>query len=481
MKYDCAVIGSGISGLCAALLLARGNKKVALIEKNRFLSPVLRDFRRNGISCNPGFHYSGGFNKSGPLSVLFNYFGISEKIKVSPLPEKAFDTILLDENRKIPFPSGIENIRDSLSHVFPSSRPAIEKYIDAIKEINNETCFMNFEMDFGPYPEKLFRNESLEEFLSKSGAEKTLIDALGDYGYALYGSEAHEAPFYLHALVTGSLYCSAATVEGGGDAISKAFEEMLRKSGVDIFCGNPVSAVRADDRRNFQGVELADGQFIECRDCISTIHPRLLKNIIPENAMRPIFFRKMELFENTFSPFMLFLDIDKVYKDNFNSNLYRIYQKSNNASAPDFLCASGCAVHEKSALAVLKPCPEETTMKFFSMSEEDYPYFKKEYSDKVISEFTDIFPEMKGHFKVLASAGPLSYQKYTGTVNGSMYGLKKTVNSGFLNPVTDIKGFYLAGQSIKVPGITGALVSALSASCNILDPVKLWKELKQYI
>jgi len=481
MKYDCAVIGSGISGLSAALLLARKNKKVALIEKNRFLSPVLRDFRRNGISCSPGFHYSGGFNKAGPLSVLFNYFGISEKIKVSPLPEKAFDTILLDGNRKILFPSGIENIRELLSSAFPSSRSAIEKYIEAIKEINNKTCFMNFEMDFGPYPEKLFRNESLEELLLKSGAEKTLIDVLGDYGYALYGSAAHEAPFYLHALVAGSLYYSAATVDGGGDAISKAFEKLLGKNGVDIFCGNPVTAVKVDGKRIFQGVELADGKFIESRDCISTIHPRLLKNIIPANAMRPVFFKKIELCENTFSPFMLFLDIDKVYKNNFNTNFYRIHRRNGNISDPDFFCASGCAVHEKSALAVLKPCPEETTLKFLSIAEEDYHSFKEEYSEKIISEFTDIFPEMKGRFKVLEALSPRSYQRYTGSINGSMYGLKKTVNNASLNPVTDIKGFYLAGQSVKIPGITGALVSALSACCNILDPIKLWKELKQYI
>lgn len=473
MKYDCAVIGSGISGLSAALILARNRKRIAVIEKNKTISPMLRSFSRSGVSCNPGFHYSGGFHRAGPASVIFNYLGISEKIKIRSLPETGISFV---RNEKFSLPAGFENLREALSSAFPSSRSAIEKYIDAVTKINDKTCFMNFEQDFGQYLEEFSGSESLDEFLFKAGAEKKLVQLLGNYGYALYGSAAHEAPFYLHAFTAASLYSSSSALEGGGDALANAFEESLRKNGVDIFPGNPVNKIRVDDKRIIQGVELADGNFIECRECIFTAHPGLLKNIIPENAVRPVFFKKLDLYENTFSPFVLFLEADNSLKNKFSSNFYNI---SGMLSKPDFLCVPVC--DKKEALTVLKPCPEEISSKIFLMDDTEYHAFKEEYSEKIISEFTYFFPEAKGHFKVLEALSPRSYRKYTGSVYGSMYGLKKTVDNGQLNPVTDISGLYLAGQSIKVPGITGALVSALSACCNILDPVKLWKELKQYI
>ena len=72
-KYDHVVIGSGVGGLTTALILGKFGKKVALLEQHSNTAPLIRRFKRNNFWCDPGFHYTGGLQESGPLSILFRY------------------------------------------------------------------------------------------------------------------------------------------------------------------------------------------------------------------------------------------------------------------------------------------------------------------------------------------------------------------------------------------------------------------------
>src|SRR3990172_12135587 len=110
MKYDSVIIGSGITGLTSALVLAQHGYRVAIVEKNRSIAPLLRRFKRGNVWCDPGFHYSGGFEESGVLSILLRYLRMRDDIRPLPMARDGFD-ILYSNDREIAIPCGLERVR----------------------------------------------------------------------------------------------------------------------------------------------------------------------------------------------------------------------------------------------------------------------------------------------------------------------------------------------------------------------------------
>jgi len=76
MKYDVIIVGAGISGLLAALSLAKEGKKTLLLEKEKEIGGICRSYSVGGYRIDTGPHIITRL-KTGPLGVLMNkYFNI---------------------------------------------------------------------------------------------------------------------------------------------------------------------------------------------------------------------------------------------------------------------------------------------------------------------------------------------------------------------------------------------------------------------
>ncbi|MEQ8214374.1 MAG: FAD/NAD(P)-binding protein, partial [Smithellaceae bacterium] len=53
------IIGSGIGGLSTGILLSILNYNVTIVEKNPLPGGLMRSYRRSGINCPVGVHYTG--------------------------------------------------------------------------------------------------------------------------------------------------------------------------------------------------------------------------------------------------------------------------------------------------------------------------------------------------------------------------------------------------------------------------------------
>ena len=84
MKYDSIVIGSGLSGLTNALLLARSGRRVLVLEQHAQPAPVVRGFSRGGQYFDSGFHYAGGLGDDGAFRPLFRHLGLEDKLELFP-------------------------------------------------------------------------------------------------------------------------------------------------------------------------------------------------------------------------------------------------------------------------------------------------------------------------------------------------------------------------------------------------------------
>lgn len=485
MKYDSVIIGSGISGLTAALTLAQNGQKVALIEKTGHLAPLLRRFKRGNVWCDPGFHYSGGFEESGSLSVILHYLGIGQKIEAIPMRSDCYDELIM-ENERISLASGFNGVRDSLSKYFPQDSKAIQTYIDKIKLIMDETPFINFDLAFSDFSRISDEGMSLFDFLDSVNASEKLKRLLSRYGLYLYGVEGDEVPFHIHALVMGSFYKSPYTLAGGGDAIVDAFQERLVEEGVDYFCNTAATGLKIDEKRQLQGVYASNDKLFEAPNCIFTAHPQLLKDIFPKKAVRPAYLARLEDMKNTQPFFTLYLELDEIPEKLHHTNIYRLSSVEN--SLNDILdlaimcCDPGTYKNKKKGLCILASTKSDM-IAHISYGEKkrtsQYLSYKKKLTNEALQEIIKICPDLENKYKVVASATSFTYQRYTSTIGGAPYGLKQSTRQMKLGPLTSVLGFYLAGQSILMPGIMGAAISGLIGASNIIGMEYLWNEVRK--
>ncbi|MCF8068353.1 MAG: NAD(P)/FAD-dependent oxidoreductase [Desulfobacterales bacterium] len=481
MKFDSIVIGSGLSGLTAALILLKNGHRVAILEKDNKPGPLLRRFKREGYWCDVGLHYTGGFSPTSSLHTLFRYLGLWEQIHPVPMDLKAFDSILIG-GKTFEIPSGLDSARSAYLNFFPKSSVAIHAYFDFIEDTLEKTPYVNFDMAFDQFSTEFKSDETLEAFLKKHNAEDEMIHLAGRHAFALCGIEAHEIPLYYHALILGPFYRGACTFNRGGDEILDAFTAALKSEGAEIFCSQQVDKIELSDKRTFQGLTTVDGKRFESGSCIFTGHPQLLNDMLPRGIVKPAFFNRLKGLTNTKAPFVVWLKAETIPRRLRSTNYYRLgrWEKKEDMFAV-MACDSGHSDRKALCLISLASdgCPGKDEYENRT-SNPAYYNCKNIQIKKSLALFEKMFPEMKGEYSVIDAATPHTFERYTGTVNGSAYGVKHISAQRGLTPIISARGLYLSGQSIHFPGIMGTIISGFLTTSMILGLEKLWDQVRQY-
>lgn len=467
MKRDAVVIGAGVSGMAAALALARHGRQVTLVERYRRVGPLLRRFRRGLAWFDGGFHYSGGLLRGGALDALFRYFGAEGALHPMALDPDGFDRLITAQGRELRIPTGFGRVREALSEAFPDSAHAAAAYVAEMENTYRTTPFFHF--DFEPEQVMGMRKgtpQSLAGFLAQAGAGEDLTQALGGYGLALYGAPAEEIPLDFHAMTLSSLYHSAHLLRRGGDAIVKGMEAALKRQGVQILCGRAVARLHVSERA-VTAAELDGGERLECADCIFTGHPKLLPAMLAPGEA-PALRRRVEAMGNSFGLFGLFIEVDAAPAALRASNLYRFFDREN------FLAALSCSPvegeDELPGLTAFMPSRWE------GGDERRYKEYKARETERIMAALLEAIPELRGHCRVVETASPRTYEAMTGTVGGAAYGVLQSVRQRPLTAPTGVKGLYLAGQSTLVAGVIGAMISGLVAAAHVVGIEPIWRE-----
>ncbi len=464
--HDAIIIGSGISGLTMALILAKQGKKVAVFERDREIAPLIRPYLRKGCECSPGLHISGWMDEGEVIASFFRYLNIADGVEKG-LIENGFGNVIVGSDC-YHIPRGFENVEKSLLSYFPENATAIHNYIRQIKKVNEDSFYLNQQVNPNLRSAKELMssdNYTLRETLQRDHASEELIEVLGTLNNILIGSKADEVPFKVHALVLGGFYRSLGffTIDGIKRLLSN-FKRELARVGVELFLNSQVDEILMDSDKNAIGVKTCRGERCLAPLVIASLNPKLLNNEVKCKSLRPIYRRRLEEAENTLGFYVVFYKLEDLNGLEFENFAY--FNRDSGITL-------GVTFNHSGPNKILCALMEDKD-RDISLDVEERTYRSQQKLRFLENAICDKLPDLKGKMVLLDFLKPWSFERYTRTVNGSAYGIKQTLNSMGFQHRTPIRGLYLVGQAIY-PGFLGSMISSFSLACELFEPNEFWQ------
>jgi all-trans-retinol 13,14-reductase len=478
MKYDDIVIGAGVSGLTAAILLAQNGRKVAIIEKSGKIAPTIRGFVRNDIYFDTGFHYATMLGREEPFTMLCERLGIMSQIKVREYGKATGDYLYsIKPEFKFQFKSKLHNLAQQLTEIFPGDREAILRFLQNIRNFLDSLNNAFFRIVTNPPAIFEYASQSLAQYVQEN-FKSPLLQTLICLHAILYGSLPEETPVRYHAMVSGAYYDKSWQILDGGRAITQAFERQLQKYDVSIFTNCSVDKIHISDSKEVKAIALENGDSIECDNCIFTAHPRMLANMLPEGTLRPVYQGRLQKLKDTTSAVVLYCESEKANLEADFHNIILVRRPFPDmfilgdkfADRPMFISRS-ISDEYIGGLSIICPWSykdvQQWGMSTTGRRDQSYYAWKKKVADAIISFVKTHCEDKLGNLKIIDMATPLTFRDYMNAPNGCLYGVQhRTADMPFM-PRTRVKGLYLSGQAIISAGVMGAMVAGFVSAAAI--------------
>lgn len=504
IKYDFVIIGSGISGLVSATILAKNGYKVIVLEKNHQIGGAMQVFSRDKCVFDTGVHYIGGLDKGENLYCFFNYLGIFDDLKLKALDREAFDVIGLSNGKSVKHGQGYHNFRKGIVESFPEESVAIDQFCAKIQDIC--TYFPLYNLKIEGDKTYVTNPEILEigawDFVSSITDNNDLKIAFLGSG-VLYAGDAKSTPLYVVALIMNSFIKGSYRLEDGGSQLAKLLVKQIRIHGGEVLKHKEIVGMNYDTNKLIEEVVCKDGTTYKADHFISSMHPTKTIEFAGKENFFPAYVRRVEAMKNSVSSFMVYISLKPESFDYINYNFYD-YFVDDGWNTVDYardtwpqviyICtpsSSKSPQYAESIAAMAYMSIEEmneweatfNTIADKAERNQQYEDFKKIKEELVIQRLEKRFPNIREAILNVYSSTPLTYRDYLGTPEGELYGVVKDFNhpeGTIINTRTKVKNLYLTGQNIVFHGILGATVGAFVTSFNFVDNKRIIEEIKVY-
>ena len=481
------IIGSGLGGLSCGVILARHGYQVTVLEQGAQVGGCLQCFSRRGGKFETGMHFIGSASEGQTLDRLLNFLEVKPDITLSQLDPTGYDVVSLC-GQHFRFANGREAFIEQMGSYFPSQRDALVRYFDLVDKVASASSLHSLkhvETDAAVNMEYQMRtiNEVIDEVITDPLLAKVLVGNL-----PLYAAEKDKTPFSTHAFIMDFYNQSAYRIVGGSDQVAASLVKTIGRYGGQVLTRSKATKIVCDDTHATH-VEVNGEKLLEADIVISDTHPMRTLELLDTNLIRPAFRKRINAIPQTvggFSVYFRFKDGEVPY---MNSNFYGYIQDSpwgceqyDEASWPKgYLYMHLC--HEPQP----KFAKTGVILSYMQMADverwkgtrvghrgDDYEAFKREKAERLITAVEQEFPGLRDKLEDYYTSTPLTYQDYTGTEGGSMYGIAKDVSLGAACRVphrTKVPNLLQTGQNINSHGILGVIVGTIVTCTEILGPL----------
>lgn len=476
-KTDVVVIGGGFGGLTCALALAKAGRSVLVLERAAVLGGAFQSFRRRGQLLDTGFHYVGGVGEGEVMRPLIRFFGL-EDLPWQPLDDTFLDVFV--KGRRYALHRGYDHFVETLAVEFPDDRDGLEDLVRLMREIN-EHIYETVHPDANVQSNQTMA-VSAKNYLETHISSPELRDVL--CGQCFTTELTDELPLYSFLQSLNSFIQGSYRLKGGGDVLIRRLVEQIEALGGRILTGKAVCRLEIGDNGDICAVVCENGSIFAADTFISTLHPALTTDLIPEcPQVRGIYRRRMHRLANTVGMFtvQLALKPDTVPYRNRNVGILE----------SDDVWHTPCGKEDQVRnLLIHYNVPESadfatnmdllTPMDWESVSDweeskvghrsDDYKAFKQRKAEGCIALAQQYIPELQGNIEQYWTSTPLTYRDYTAIPQGSSFGVRKSCNNligTVISPQTPFPNLFLAGQSLMLHGMLGTAMTSVK-TCNLI-------------
>lgn len=494
-NYDAIVVGSGLGGLVSAYILVKEGMKVCVVEKNNRIGGALQSFSREGVLFNTGLNYSESLAEGEILYRYFNFLGLMDSLKLQRLDMDAFDKISFkNEGIEYPFAQGHDNFVERLCEFFPSEKANLNNYILRMGDICNHFPLYNLESE-EPFLQSLSQQQSASDFIKSCTANAKLQKVLAGMN-SLYAGIEGETPMYIHSLINYSFIKSAWRFVDGSSQLASQLAKGIKATGGIVRTNSRVVKLEGE-RNKINQIQLESGEYLQAKFIISNMHPATTINLLSGGLVHKAYRNRILSLENSVGMFTLYLVLKEGQMDQFNFN-YHHFPNSNvwgtNYSTENwpehfmmYSPANTKAGKYANGLIIL------AYMKFSELTQwqnthrlnrpKAYYDFKNQKSELLLKAVFKRFPGIRTQIISYYSSTPLSYRDYTGTPDGSAYGILKKADNplvSLITPKSKVGNLFFVGQNLNMHGILGVTISAVMSCQELLGKEYLLNKIRKY-
>ena len=504
-NWDAVIIGSGISGLTTARLLADAGKQVLVLEKHFKFGGYTHTFKRNNYEWDVGIHYIGG-NLHKPNSFLRRLF---DYVSNGNLHWARMDDIydrMVFPDKTYDFIAGKDSFLDKMISYFPKEEQSIRNYVDIVDQVSKKSLsyYSNKALPgllgtiaypFMSKPFLEYAGRSTKEVLTELGCSTKLIGVLtGQWGD--YGLPPGQSSFGVQAMVARHYWEGGNYPVGGSRMIAETIIPGIQSRSGKVILSTGVEKILTHNGKAI-GVRLENGDEIKAKMVISSAG---IKNtfevLLKDDQMNSKGSVTLDQVQPSSGYYCLHIGLDKsaadlglnnanlwVYPDYDHDMNLKNYLDDNNQPYPVVFISFPSAKDPSWD----KNHPNTSTIEVITVAEfakhkkweneewknrgDEYEAFKEKISQNLLDVLYQKSPETNGHVDYYELSTPLTSRDLANYKEGELYGINHTperFRQKWLKPQTPIKNLYLTGQDIVTAGVSAALISGVITSSSIL-------------
>ena len=477
------IIGSGIGGLSAGILLSLLNFRVTVVEKNPLPGGLMRSYHRSGIDCPVGVHYVGALGEKEPLKKMFHVLGISVDELFTPMGQEGiidryiFDDLIFD------LPTSVEALEKNLISAFPEETASLNIIMKNLREISRRMMDPAFLFNQGdPFPNMDYY-KSMGELLDNLHVS-TGLRAVLSVPCQLIGVPLNDCPVIFHHMVLASYLFSSWRLKESGGKMAEVFVRRLQESGGSLILNNGVKKISIAEGK-VTGVILQSGTALPADAVVAAIHPKILLNLLNENDLRESFRRRILGLKETEGVVAVQISVDAAKHPEINHNIYRLHRDENGFIEDGvFYQLRGGNAHGANLLSIItKSLYGEWSQWENTVSGrrgKEYEEKKMNIADSLLKKAQEIFGDLKDA-RIIDVYTPLTIRDYVNCPEGACYGIMRSsrqlLKAISLNNIP-ITGLCLAGQNALAPGVLGSIMGSFNVARQIIGAERYAQEIK---
>ncbi len=494
-NWDAIVVGSGIGGLTAAVLLARhAGRRVLVLERHYEAGGFSHTFHRPGYQWDVGLHYIGQMGDLGsPVRRAFDHV-TGGAVAWQPMPP-VYDRFFI-EGRRFEFASGRRAFREGLRQAFPSEAAAIDRYLSAVRAANRWSSIYFAEKALpaplaslaggamrAPYLR--WARRTTREVLRDLTSNGELIGVLAAQ-WGNYGLPPAQSSFAMHATIAEHYLNGAFYPVGGAASIAAAMVPLIENAGGSVVTSAEVAGIVVE-RNRAAGVRTSDGRHFRAPLVISNAgatntFERMLPPDLPElDTLRA----ELRTLATSTAHASLYIGLSQTdaalsldgtnlwvypsfdhdanverFTQHLDAPLPGIYISFPSAKDPDF--QRRCPGHSTiEAIAMLPWQPfAGWAQTHWRRRGNDYETLKNSIAARLRAEVERQAPAVAPHIAHAELSTPVTTRHFMNYAHGEIYGIAATPSRFLtrrLGARTPLRGLYLTGQDAVSLGIVGAL------------------------